>query len=343
MPDWQDAQVATESPVLAVAFNRFAEMAKRLAIAVTNPSGFVFDQSVQEFLAVVIELSGAAVASCRRFRFQQEAELFGEPVWAQGTGPVGDVARLKHQDDCRSNATRVEAWTRIEELNQHAQYRRKLDGTPYYSGNEHSGEMRHFHWVRSEAVIPLRMIDGKPTAMIVLGHPEEDFFDRGRVAILEQCCGLIDAFYGLATFAGDRIEKARLLEQVAGVMPLIASADTEVAFARAVCTLLTCSFGFRFDRALYFRMTSDAHPAECLMAVGGIDDGWPARRGPRAAKKSPHFRRVIRLISLFGMCYTIRSRRKTTGLTRIRCTLLRANRVILCCIGSRIHLTSIDS
>lgn len=159
-------------------------------------------------------------------------------------------------------------------MNQRMRQRSKEDGADYYSREE----LDHFEWLGSEAVLPLRFIEGKPTAMIVLGHPDAGFFDHHRVAVLEICLSLIDAFFMMAIFAADRVEKARLLERVAAVLPLMASAESEVAFARAVCTVLSCKFGFLFDRALYFRMRDHALPAECLMAVGGIDDTWPAKR-----------------------------------------------------------------
>lgn len=274
MNAWQEAPSVGESPVLALTFMRFAEMARDLATAVTNPSGYVFEQTVHELLKAALYLSGADVASCRRVRFQQEVELVGEEVWAFGVTPVGKVAEVKHQDDCRPQAKQVEAWSRTGEMNRRTIGRLKHDATPYYKDSA----IAHFGWLKSEAIIPLRLIDGKPTAMIVLGHGSPEFFSAERVKVLEKCSGLIDAFYELATFAVDRIEKARLLERVAGVLPQMACAESEIAFARAVCTLLTCGFGFRFDRALYFHMNGHALPAECLMAVGGMSDHWPAKR-----------------------------------------------------------------
>ncbi|MEO8497893.1 MAG: hypothetical protein ABI614_22730, partial [Planctomycetota bacterium] len=117
MTDRHEAQSLSESPVFAVTFMQFAEMAKRLATAVTNPSGMVLEQFVKESLEVALDLSGAAVASCRRVRFKQEVELVDQAVWAFGINPVGEVARLTHQDDCRPNAVEVEAWGRTDKDN----------------------------------------------------------------------------------------------------------------------------------------------------------------------------------------------------------------------------------
>lgn len=76
-----------------------------MAGVVTAPSGMVLDQSIRELQEIAIDLSGAAVASCRRVRFKQEVELLAKESWASGFTPIGKLAKVKHQDDCRTTAS----------------------------------------------------------------------------------------------------------------------------------------------------------------------------------------------------------------------------------------------
>src|SRR2546423_619470 len=154
--------------------------------------------------------------------------------------------------DCHPNdITGVVGWKRHEQLNESAAGRRRQDGGNFYIEEE----LQHFSWLKSEAIVPLFVTsDGVPKAIIVLGDPSPEKLDdhSEAVAKLRKLHLLLDTFYKLADLLADRTEKAERLSRLARVLPLMMTANSRLAFQRAICTLLTCREGFGFDRAMLF-------------------------------------------------------------------------------------------
>ena len=252
----------------------FSELADEIAAALTSTQSFSREKGVASLVRIALQLSGAEVGACRIVGHDQEVTLDGEAQIAEGCNVLGRVPERKHRDDCRPTATTVEGGARDARLVEKAAARCHPDGSPWYAPDE----IEHFQWLRSEAFIPLLEIEGVPQALLILGHSRSDHFSAQRLAYLRKYHGLFQGLYELSEFTHEQQSKSVLLQHIAEVLPAIAAAENEFAFARATCTLLTCQFGFGFDRAMFFSMKNGIPPAECTMAIGGVGDDWPQQR-----------------------------------------------------------------
>jgi hypothetical protein len=249
-------------------------LARQLASALTGGPSCPTDKVVHVLLEFALRVTGAEVASCRRIGNGEEVVLFSGAVhWARGVNAVGEVAARQHPEDCLTRLTVVQARIRTEENYKQVVSRCKHDAPdqPFYSPQQ----LEHFAWLGSEALVPLLVTDGVPRFIVVLGHSDPHHLVKpGPLDLLEFSRGFLEVLFELSELAEEEVAKDRLLGNIAHVLPKIASAETDVAFARAVCALLSCHEGFKFNHVLYFEMPNGQLPAECAMALGGIELMW---------------------------------------------------------------------
>ncbi len=259
---------------------KFPQLARDLAEGLANSDAFKLEKIAEPLIQIAVQLSGAEVGSLRFLAFDDYLHLVGEPVWT--VPEFNTIPKFKHCGDCHpgDEFAEVVAWRRDRTLDAVAARRRRGDGSPLYTPDE----LGHFEALGSEAFIFLYTKEGKPKAVIVLGHRDANHFDPevnpANISLLKLNYWLFNAFYMLADLVQDRVEKAKVLREIATSLPEIAGAPSLLAFARAVLTVLTCGQGFGFERALFFWMEGRELPAKCVCAVGGVDRNWPTQRIP---------------------------------------------------------------
>lgn len=244
------------------------QSATAIAEGFTRERSFITLAVASQLSELMLSVADADVAFVRILRRDEILELFTVPTWAGGPErAVGTIPERKHCQDGPCDWKRTSGGDRKPEFNQSAQSR----------GIYHANEMQFLQWLRSEAWIPIRI--GEATkAVVCLGKGVSGHFSDSRLNQLRPFEDFIKAFYHLAELTEDRILKSGLLRNVAAVLPQITAASYIEGFWRAVCTLLTCNHGFRFDRAMLFWMNNRGYPAECKMAVGGTASAWARER-----------------------------------------------------------------
>lgn len=266
-----DSELTEIFPVLL----RFARIADSLAEAMVASESFQRDTVLQEMCSIILELSGAEVASCRAVGMDEQTDLIAY-CWRSDITQFGEIPHKTHRADCKTRIKCVEGGRRTTEQQEMVESRRKEKENSELFYTE--AEREHFRMLGSEAIIPLTVGKGIPKAMLVLGHRERSFFNETRITQLEALRGFFNGFFQLADLAEDRYEKQILLKRIANLIPQILNAPSKLAFYRTICALLTCERGFEFDRAMYFSMHDGQLPAMCEMAVGGIGNDWLRER-----------------------------------------------------------------
>ena len=250
---------ASESEILRVAAD--------LSESLENPRGLYLFAVAHRLCEFLRDVTDADVAFCRTVRDSRTLALVKSVVWKGGVAKAGEVPTIKYLDDgpCCLDLT-----SGGDRENCHYQSARQR-------GTYSSAELAFMDWLKSEAWVPIR-INNATRAVIVLGKGKKGHFDGPRIDNLKQYEPFVRAFYRLADLREERAQKEELLKRVAAILPEFTAAKDVKAFSRAICTLLTCDYGFRFDRAMVFWMTNRGYPAECTMAVGGTGTDWPNRR-----------------------------------------------------------------
>ncbi|MCA9211837.1 MAG: sensor histidine kinase [Planctomycetales bacterium] len=239
-----------------------SKAATELAQHLLRPGGLAFSAVATQLADLARQMTDAEVACCRVFDHAEVLDLCSSVSVSLDGGVRGTVPRLKHRSDYRIPLDVVGGGRRDQTLD--------VREPNFYSIDN----LEYFDWIGSEAFIPLCVSDGVPKAVLELAHHDPDHFGSRRISAILKGVGFFDAFYRLAELTEDRLEKGVILEKVARVLPMIASAPSRKAFQHAICALLTCHEGLGFDRALLFWMDNRAFPAECQMAIGGTGDKW---------------------------------------------------------------------
>ena len=242
--------------------------ATHLAEGLIQKRSFITVTVATQLSELLLRVAEADVAFVRVLAHGDILDLFTGPTWAGGSEhAIGDVPAQKHTQDGPCDWNRTSGGDRKPEYNHAAESR----------GMYQPNELQFLRWLRSEAWIPIR-IGGATKAVVCLGKGVSGHFNEARLESLRTFEEFVRAFFHLAELAEDRILKTHLLRNVATVLPQITAASSTESFWRAMCTLLTCNHGFRFDRALLFWMNNRGYPAECRMAVGGTTKNWARQR-----------------------------------------------------------------
>lgn len=245
------------------AVDRLSQIATGLAEDLRHPDGQHFYRVSSALCKFFCQMVDGDVAFCRTLTPNRGLVVSSDIYWARWMHPRGRVPRLKHMDDIPCDPAFTGVGERDENLN------RRAAGRGIYDGSE----MEFLRWLKSEAWISV-VINDVPRAVLVVGKGVAHHFDHTTVELLRRFEPFVRAFLHAAEFLDERANKTKLLRAIGAVIPCIQAAPTPKAFYRAVCTLLTCEFGFRFDRAMLFVMKDGALPAQCKMAVGGCGIEW---------------------------------------------------------------------
>jgi len=245
------------------------------AMANSLSSSFAREKVSFELAKFILKVSDGDCAFLREWTREKVYTLVGDAVSASGVIMAGKPPREKHTDDGPCDPTKVDGGDRDPKYGPTAKARRQPnDGDkPFYDPQE----LAFMEQIGSEGWIPI-YYQNEPVALLVVMKRDPGHFSEARLEELRRYQAFVQAFYHLAAAADDQIEKVLVLKRVAPVLAELAEAPSLAGFRRAVCTLLTCQYGFRFDRALLFWLPNKGYPAVCEMAVGGRDKTWADER-----------------------------------------------------------------